>query len=191
MSSCQAAIQAIILHVQSPLPEVCFSIDALPFILINYPQVPYHNIRPRYDGANYGGPTLLHNDTGHVDAVTPLPKISKEDLVNWQHAIGALSDKGFTTSTPMVEEASTTLINLLMQLVDNTLHPCVYPPLGELFTLPHAFHVDSTWTPGTLRGVYMESTYTQRNFFITESRVDLGGLHVDSMLSTWILPGVT
>ena len=57
--------------------------------------------------------------------------------------------------------------------------------LIELFTLPHAFHIDSTWTPGTLRGVYMESMYTQCNFFITESRVDLGGLHVDSTWSTW------
>jgi hypothetical protein len=42
----------------------------------------------------------------------------------------------------------------------------------EPFTLPHAFHVDSMWTPGTLCGVYMESTYTQHNFFITERRVD-------------------
>jgi hypothetical protein len=55
---------------------------------------------------------------------------------------------------------------------------CVYrepldcSPIGEPFTLPHAFHIDSMWTPGTLCGVYVESTYTQHNFFITERRVD-------------------
>jgi hypothetical protein len=66
--------------------------------------------------------TLSHNDTGHVDAVKPLPKISKENLVNWQHTIGAPvpSNQSFILSTPMVEGASTTLINLLMRLVDNT-----------------------------------------------------------------------
>jgi hypothetical protein len=107
---------------RSPLPEVHSSIDALPVILINYPQVPYRNVRPRYDGTNHGGPTLLHNDTGRVDAVKPLPKISEENLVNWQHAIGAPvpSNQSFILSAPTVEGASTTLINLLTRLVDNT-----------------------------------------------------------------------
>jgi hypothetical protein len=83
--------------------------------------VPYRNIRPRYDGTNYGGPTLSQNDTGRVDAVNPLPKISEEDLVNWQHAIGALpSNKSYELSAPTVEKASTTLIDLLKRLIDNT-----------------------------------------------------------------------
>jgi hypothetical protein len=100
-----------------------------PVILINHAQVPYRNIRPRYDGTNYGGPTLSHNDTGHVDAVKPLPKISEESLVDWQHAIGALapSNESFILSAPTVEGASTTLINLLTRLVDNTPPPECIP----------------------------------------------------------------
>jgi hypothetical protein len=86
----------------------------LAIILISYVQVPYRNIRSRYDGTNYGGPTLSQNDKGRVDAVNPLPKISEEDLVNWQQAIGALpSNKSYELSAPMVEKASTTLIDLL------------------------------------------------------------------------------
>jgi hypothetical protein len=131
MCSCQAAIQAIVPRVRSPLPEVRSSIDVLAIILISYVQVPYRNIRPRYDGTNYGSPTLSQNDTGCVDAVNPLPKISEEDLVNWQHAIGALpSNKSYELSTPTVEKASTTLINLLKRLIDNTpLSKCI--PIGR------------------------------------------------------------
>ena len=60
-----------------PYPLVSSTIDA---------QVPYRNIRPRYDETNYGSPTL---DTGSVNAVKPLPKFSEENLVDWQHSLGA------------------------------------------------------------------------------------------------------
>lgn len=93
-----------------PYPLVSSTIDA---------QVPYRNIRPRYDETNYGAPTL---DTGGVNAVKPLPKFSEENLVDWQHGLGASvrPNGNFTLSAPTVEGASTTLINLLTQLVDGT-----------------------------------------------------------------------
>ena len=39
----------------------------------------------------------------------------------------------------------------------------------------------------TLIGTFLSTLM----YIQTESRVDLGGLHVDSMLSAWILPGVS
>lgn len=68
---------------------------------------------------DYDGPTSLHNESDQADA-DPLPKLSEEQLVDWQHAIGALSKEGYTLSAPTVEEASTTLIDLLAQLVVDT-----------------------------------------------------------------------
>src|ERR1700756_5274914 len=32
-------------------------------------------------------------------------------------------------------------------------------PWHEVFTLSHAFHVESTWSPGTLPGFYLDSLY--------------------------------
>ena len=88
-----------------------FLLDVSRVILIDYAQPSYHNTRPRYDD-----PAISDDETDHAD----LPKLSEEDLTDWQHAIGALVDKSFTLSAPGVEEASTALLNLLTRLVNDT-----------------------------------------------------------------------
>ena len=88
-----------------------FLLDVSRVILIDYAQPSYRNTRPRYDD-----PAISDDETDHAD----LPKLSEEDLTDWQHAIGALVDKSFTLSAPGVEEASTALLNLLMRLVNDT-----------------------------------------------------------------------
>ena len=88
-----------------------FLLDVSRVILIDYAQPSYRNTRPRYDD-----PAISDDETDHAD----LPKLSEEDLTDWQHAIGALVDKSFTLSAPGVEEASTALLNLLTRLVNDT-----------------------------------------------------------------------
>ena len=88
-----------------------FLLDVSCVILIDYAQPSYRNTRPRYDD-----PAISDDETDHAD----LPKLSEEDLTDWQHAIGALVDKSFTLSAPGVEEASTALLNLLTRLVNDT-----------------------------------------------------------------------
>ena len=88
-----------------------FLLDVSRVILIDYAQPSYCNTRPRYDD-----PAISDDETDHAD----LPKLSEEDLTDWQHAIGALVDKSFTLSAPGVEEASTALLNLLTRLVNDT-----------------------------------------------------------------------
>ena len=88
-----------------------FLLDVSCVILIDYAQPSYCNTRPRYDD-----PAISDDETDHAD----LPKLSEEDLTDWQHTIGALVDKSFTLSAPGVEEASTALLNLLTRLVNDT-----------------------------------------------------------------------
>ena len=88
-----------------------FLLDVSRVILIDYAQPSYRNTRPHYDD-----PAISDDETDHAD----LPKLSEEDLTDWQHAIGALVDKSFTLSAPGVEEASTALLNLLTRLVNDT-----------------------------------------------------------------------
>ena len=88
-----------------------FLLDVSRVILIDYAQPSYRNTRPCYDD-----PAISDDETDHAD----LPKLSEEDLTDWQHAIGALVDKSFTLSAPGVEEASTALLNLLTRLVNDT-----------------------------------------------------------------------
>ena len=88
-----------------------FLLDVSRVILIDYAQPSYRNTRPRYDD-----PAISDDETDHAD----LPKLSEEDLTDWQHAIGALVDKSFTLSAPGVEEVSTALLNLLTRLVNDT-----------------------------------------------------------------------
>jgi hypothetical protein len=82
----------------------------LPIILIDYAQLPYRNTRPRYDD-----PTILDDETD-VD----LPKLSEEDLIDWQYRIGALSDTSYHLFAPKVEEATSALLLLLTRLVNDT-----------------------------------------------------------------------